>query len=94
MKWLRKLIVETHWNEVSLEIDIFMTFLEVFKKTAPGVRYYVNCTEEQDADTHKTIAACILKTLRYIKKFDIGAYKTIVHLYKDDIRDVITVYRQ
>ena len=83
MNWLRKLIVETHWNEVSLEIDIFMTFLEVFK-----------CTEEQDADTHKTIAAYILKTLRYIKKFDIGAYKTIVHLYKDDIRDVITVYRQ
>ena len=32
MKWLRKLIVETHWSEVSLEIDIFMTFLEVFKK--------------------------------------------------------------
>ena len=83
MKWLRKLIVETHWNEVSLEIDIFMTFLEVFK-----------CTEEQVADTHKTMAAYILRTLRYIKKFDIGAYKTIVHLYKDDIRDVITVYRQ
>lgn len=36
MNWLRKLIVETHWSEVSLEIDIFMTFLEVFKKNCAG----------------------------------------------------------
>lgn len=94
MEWSRKQIEETHWKAVSIEIDVFVTFLKCFKRTAPGVRYYVNCTEEQDADTHKELATDVLKTLRYIKNCDIGAYKTIVHLYKDDIRDAITVYRQ
>lgn len=94
MEWSRKQIEENHWKALTIEIDIFVTFLTLFKRTAPGVRYYVNCTEEQDANTHKEVATNVLKTLRYIKECDIGAYKTMAHLYKEDIRDVITVYRQ
>lgn len=94
MEWLRKQIEENHWRSLTIEIDIFVMFLTLFKRTAPGVRYYVNCTEEQDANTHKEVAIDVLKMLRHIKECDIGAYKTMVHLYKEDIRDVIAVYRQ
>lgn len=94
MEWSRKQIEEAHWRALTIEIDVFVTFLAVFKRTAPGVCFYVNCTEEQDAETHKESATDILKTLKYIKGVDAGAYKTIVHLYKEDIRDAIVVYRE
>lgn len=94
MEWSRKQIEEIHWKALTIEIDTFVTFLTCFKRTAPGVRYYVNCSEEQDAETHKNLATDILRTLRYIKECDIGAYKTMTYLYKEDIRDVIAVYRQ
>lgn len=91
MKWSND---ELHWASISIQIRIFKTFVECFKRTAPGVRYYVNCTEEQDAESHTDLAKKILKALRTIKKSDIGAYKTLVVIFEDDIRDAITVYRQ
>lgn len=94
MRCLWRKIEENHWKELPIEIDVFVSLLTYFKRTAPGVRYYVNCTEEQDAEEHKKVAVYILKTLRYIKNIDIGAYKTMVHLYKEDIRNVIAVYRE
>ncbi len=94
MKWLRKADKEAHWKAVALEIDVFVSMVNVFRKTAPGVRYYVNCTPEEDAKTHRNTAEYILEALRCIKNSEIGAYKTIVYRYKDDIRDAIAVYRE
>lgn len=94
MMWSRKQNEKNHWKILTIEIDAFVTFLTCFKRTAPGVRYYVNCSEEQDAETHKKLATDILRMLKYIKECDIGAYKTMKHLYKEDIQDVIAVYRQ
>lgn len=94
MKWSRKEIEKYHWNTIRMEIDVFVAFVECFRRSAPGVRYYVNCTPEEDAETHKDLAKDVLKILRQIKNTDIGAYKTIVHMYKDDIRDAVAVYRE
>lgn len=70
----KKEMEEVHWKAVMIMIDVFITFVEGFKRTAPGVRYYVNCTSEQDAETHKDLAKNILETLRNLKNADIGAY--------------------
>ena len=94
MKWSRKQSEESHWEVLTIEIDAFVTFLKCFKRTAPGVRYYANCSEEQDTETHKELATDILRTLKYIKECDIGAYKTMTYLYKEDILDVVAVYQQ
>ena len=94
MMWSRKQSEKIHWKALTIEIDAFVNLLTCFKRTAPGVRYYVNCSEEQDTETHKKLAKDILRTLGYIKECDIGAYNTIIHLYKEDIRDVIDVHLQ
>ena len=94
MKWSREEIERNHWKAVTLEINVFITYVDCYRRTAPGVRYYVDCTSEQDAELHKDLARDILIALKYLKRMEIGAYKTIVHMYKDDIRDAIKVYRE
>lgn len=90
----RKQSEESHWQVLTIEIDAFVTLLMCFKRTAPGVRYYANCSEEQDTETHKDLATDILRTLKCIKECDIGAYKIMTYLYKKDILDVVAVYQQ
>lgn len=85
---------ELHDRAIELEVDIFNTFLKTFKRTAPGVRYYVNCTDEDDALSHKYEAECVLKVLRTIKKMDILAYKILVKIHKEDLKEVQKVYRE
>lgn len=77
-----------------IDVDVFVTFVQCFRRTKPGVRYYVNCTPEADAETNKDLAKYILKVLKDIKNADTGVYKAIVHMYKDDIRDAIAIYRE
>lgn len=82
MDWLTKELEEMNWSLITIDIDNFVTCVEWFRITAPGVYDDVEIISEMNAESHKHAARDILKTLRGIKNFDIGAYKTIVHLYK------------
>ena len=85
---------EIHWMALEIEIKILVTFLNVFQRTAPGVHYYVNCTDAEDVQGHIDAAEGVLTVLRTIRNMDIGSYKTIVTIYKDELKEVKKVYRE
>ena len=85
---------DAHWDCLNIHLMAFETFMEVFKDTTEGARDYVNRTTEEVTKEHKAITKYILEELRDIRKCDMGAYKAIVFLYRDDIRDVVRVYRE
>lgn len=84
---------EIHWMALNSEIKILITFLEVFQRTAPGVHYFVNFTDEENVQAHKDAAEGFLVVLRTIKNMDIASYKTIVTIYKNDLKEIVKVYQ-
>ena len=95
MKWLkkRKQNEETRWTELETDIDTFRFYLVAFIIEDIYSRYAVDCFTEQNTKYHEMLAEMTLIALRDIKDDDIGAYKTIVYLYEEDIQKAIIVYR-
>lgn len=83
-----------HWDYIELELMIFRTMVEMFNRTAPGVRFYVNCTEEDDAKLHRKLASDILKMLKTLKQMEFKTYMTVIRIYKPELQEVQKVYRE
>lgn len=69
------------------QIGILDTFIFVFNKTAEGVRYYENCTPEQDAKCHIEAAENVIHVLNNIKNLDTHVWRILKYRYKDEIKE-------
>ena len=79
---------EIHKMALEGYLKVFRTFVDMFNRTKPGVKYYLKWTEEETIKTHKEMAEKTLDVLnKYIKKDEV-AYSIVTVLFKDELKEM------
>ena len=78
---------ELHDKTMAIQLRGLDTLIFVFQKTADGETYYVNCTPEENRESHIHTAETILEAIKAIKKMDNHVYNILKYRYEDELKE-------
>lgn len=78
---------ELHYKALAVLLRGLDTLMFVFQKTAEGETYYVNCTPEENRESHMHTAQAILDEMDELKKMDKHVYSILRYRYEDELKE-------